>query len=189
MTKSRMLSVLAICGLTLSSGSARAQVKPDDAITKIEAVFEPAVAKPGQTVTLKVTMVLADGLHTYPVEQVDKAAKSQTNRFTFPEAGTVIFVDKVSDPLDYKTKAETVLDIEELRYLPKGGIWERKAVVAPTATAGTTETEVKFRVLVCNKDNCFPPKMLVLKAKLTVEGAAVAVEAKYADEVKKATGK
>lgn len=189
MTKLRLLSVLAVGGMTVSAGSARAQVKPDDAITKVEAVFEPAVAKPGQTVTLKVTMVLADGLHTYPVEQADKAAKSQTNRFTFPEAGTVVFVDKVQDPLDYKTKAEAVLDIEELRYLPKGGIWERKAVVAPTATAGTTETEVKFRVLVCDKNNCFPPKTLMLKAKLKVEGTAVAVEAKYADEVKKATGK
>jgi len=160
-----------------------------DSIVRAEAAFEPAVAKPGQTVTLKVTLVLASGLHTYPVKQADKAAKSQTNRFTFPEGGAVIFVDEVQDPLDFKTKAEPVLDIEELRYLPKGGIWERKAVVSPSATAGTTETEVKFRVLVCDKDNCFPPKTLMLKAKLTVEGAAVPVEAKYAAEVKKANAK
>ena len=67
-------------------------------------------------------------------------------------------------------------------------VYQRKAVVLPTAKAGeVTVTLPKFVLSVCDKDNCFPPKTLKPEAKLTVlDGPAVAVDKKYADEVEKA---
>ncbi len=47
----------------------------------------------------------------------------------------------------------------------------------------------KFSINVCDKDNCYPPKAFMPEAVLTIlDGPAVAVDAKYADEVSKATG-
>ena len=42
---------------------------------KVEAKFDPAEAKPGQTVTFKLTVELNDGYYTYPTRQADKAAE------------------------------------------------------------------------------------------------------------------
>ena len=62
------------------------------------------------------------------------------------------------------------------------------AVASPTAKAGEVAVELpKFLPSVCDKDNCFPPKTLKPEAKLKVlDGPAVAVDKKYAEEVEKA---
>jgi hypothetical protein len=158
-----------------------------DAIKKVEAVFDPAEAKPGQTVRLKVTVALADGYFTYPVVQPDEGSKFSVNKFTFPSEGPFIFVGDVLDPAEPKTKKEGEM---ELLYYPGGGSWIRKAVVSPLAKAGATSTKLKFRLLVCDKDNCFPPKNYDLEATLKVlEGPAVAVEKAYQTEVNEAIKK
>ena len=63
----------------------------EKAVKKIEAKFDPAEAKPGQTVTFKLTIELNDGYYTYPSVQPEKAAASYVNIFKFPAAGNVIF--------------------------------------------------------------------------------------------------
>jgi hypothetical protein len=160
----------------------------DKAVKKVEAKFEPAEAKPGQTVTFKLTIELNPGYHTYPVTQPDPAAASMTNVIKFPDPGTLVFVGTTADPKDYETKAEPDLGIKELRTVSGTVTFTRKAVVSPAAAAGeTTARLASFKLLVCDKNNCFPPKAVPVEASLKVTaGPAVAVEKEFADEVKKA---
>ena len=90
----------------------------DKAVKKIEAKFDPAEAKPGQTVTFKLTIDLNDGYYTYPTVQPEKAAAGYVNLLKFPAAGTLIFDGSVIDPKDFDTKEEPDLMIKELRTLP-----------------------------------------------------------------------
>jgi hypothetical protein len=163
----------------------------DKAVSRVTATFEPAEAKPGQTVTLKLTVELTDGYHTYPLVQTDKKAAAMVNKLTFPAAGTVVFVGEASDPANAELKAEPLLGIEAMKICTGVVVYERKAVVSPSAKAGKVTVKLpKFVVSVCDKDNCFPPKTLMPEAELKVlDGPAVAVDAKYAAEVKAATEK
>jgi hypothetical protein len=181
---------LAVLGLAFAAPASAADLPTfDEIVKKAEARFEPAKAKPGQTVTLKFNVELIKGWHTYPTVQPDKGAKSQTNRITFPAGGPIVFVSQTVDPPDPKEKSEPLLGIEQLLYYPGGGTWERKAIVVPNAQAGKLSTKVKFSLLVCDKDNCLPPKTLELEASLEVAGDPVPVDPKYKDEVEKAQKK
>lgn len=162
----------------------------DKAVKRVTAEFVPAQVKPGQTVTFKLTVELNAGYHTYPVVQPDQAAAGMVNKLTFPPAAGVVFVGDTRDPLDFKTKAEPDLGIKELIYIPGTAVYERKVVVSPKAAAGPLTVKIPaFKLNVCDKDNCFPAKSLTPEATLKVlEGHAVEVEERYADEVKKALG-
>ena len=178
--------------VALSAPAAAEDKKPawwDKAVKKVEASFDPAEARPGQTVTLKLTVELHDGYYTYPTRQEDKAAEGMVNKLVFPDAGSVVFVDKTVDPLDYLTKAEPLLGIRDLRYHPKKVVYERKAVVRPSQKPGEVAVKVKeFGLTVCDANNCYPARKLTPEAKLKVlDAPAVPVEAKYAEEVRKAT--
>lgn len=157
------------------------------AVKKLEAKFDPAEAKPGQTVTFKLTIQLNDGYNTYPTAQPDKMATGMNNILKFPDPGTVVFVGKTLDPEDYLTKAEPELGIKELRYNVGTVVFTRKAVVSPKAAAGAAKVKVPgFKLLVCDKNTCFPPKSIDLEAPLKVFDGSVPVEKEFADEVAKA---
>ena len=160
----------------------------EKAVKKLEARFDPAEAKPGQTVTFKLTVDLNEGYHTYPTIQPDKGAESFVNVLKFPAPGNVIFVGAASDPKDFDTKEEPLLKIKELRTMSGTVIFTRKAVVSPKAAAGAAEVKLEsFKLMVCDKDNCFPPKAVSVSAMLKVlDGPAVPVEKEYAEEVAKA---
>ena len=144
----------------------------------------------GQTVTLKVKVELADGYHTYPVVQPAEEAKYSANKITFPTDGPVVYVGDTVDPVSPKSKMvddPVAKEKYEVLYYPGGGTWIRKAVVLPTARAGPVTSKVKVKLLVCDADNCFPPKTVEVEAALKVlDGPAVAVEKKYQAEVEKA---
>jgi hypothetical protein len=185
-----LLFLAATVGLTASA--AAEDKKPawwDKAVKKVEAAFDPAEARAGQTVTLKLTVELNDGYYTYPTKQEDKNAEGMVNTLLFPDPGAVVFVDQTADPLDYLTKAEPLVGISELRYYSKKVVYERKAVVRPTQKPGEWVVKVKeFGLTVCDANNCYPARKLTPEAKLKVlDAPAVPVEAKYAEEVRKAT--
>jgi hypothetical protein len=188
-----MLRSLLILPLTLVVALPAAAQKDwyEKAVKKVEAKFDPAEAKPGQTVTLKLTVELNDGYHTYPVAQPDPGASSMTNILKFPAAGTLIFVGGTADPKDYETKEEPLLGIKELRTMSGSVTWTRKAVVSPKAAAGEATAKLEsFKLLVCDKSNCFPPKTVPVEAKLKVlDGPPAEVEKAFAEEVKKALSK
>ena len=180
----RMLLVLPICLAIVVPALAQ---PGKDAVKKVEAVFEPAEAKPGQTVTLKITVELADGYYTYPIVQPAPEGKYSTNAVVFPPGGPIVFVGQAVDPAGPKTKK--VEDYDLLTY-PGGGTWTRKAVLSPSAKAGATSAKVKFKLLVCEEDRCFPPKTHELEATLKVlDGPAVEVDPKFKAEVEKAEKK
>ncbi len=160
----------------------------EKAVKKIEAKFDPAEAKPGQTVTFKLTVDLNDGYYTYPTAQPEKAAASYVNILKFPAPGAAIFVGTVIDPKDFDTKEEPDLMIKDLRTMPGTVTFARKVVVSPKATAGPVEVKLEsFRLSVCDKKNCFPSKVVPVAASLKVlEGPAVPVEKEFAEEVMKA---
>ena len=177
----RLVLAFSVCLVLVVPASAQTA---KDAIKKVEAVFEPAEAKPGQTVTLKIKVELADGYYTYPVAQPAPEGKYSQNSVTFPTDGSVVFVGDTLDPAGPKPKK--VEDYELLTY-PGGGTWVRKAVIVPSAKAGGTSAKVKFKLLVCEEDRCFPPKTHELEATLKVlDGPAVDVDPKFKAEVEKA---
>ncbi len=174
--------------LAVLPGSASGQKWYEKAVKRVEGSFTPAEAKPGQTVTFKLTVELNEGYHTYPTVQPDKMAAGMQNVIKFPQPGTVVFVGKLQDPKDYLTKEEPDLGIREIRYHTGTVTYTRKAVVSPKAAAGAATVKLAaFTLSVCDKNNCFPPKQVPVEAALKVlDGPPVPVEKEFAAEVAKA---
>jgi hypothetical protein len=162
----------------------------EKAVKQVSAKITPAKAKPGQTVTLSVTVELNEGYFTYPTEQVDKMAAGMVNHFKFPAPGTVIFVGTLENPKDPKTKADAEANIKELRYYTDKATFTRKAVVSPKAMPGETTVKLAgFKLSVCDMLNCYPPKDVPIEVTLEVlDGPAQPVEKDFAEEVKQALG-
>jgi hypothetical protein len=140
-----------------------------EAVQAVEAVFDPPTAQPGQTVTFRLTVKLNPGYHTYPLSQPEKAAKGFVNKITFPDSGPITFIGE-AEALDVKFKADKDLGLNEFGYLPGQAVYERKAVVSATAAPGPITVKLPaFRLNVCDKDNCFPPRTLTPEATLTVK--------------------
>jgi len=187
----RWISLTAFTGVLLAALPAQSLTQQDwftKAVKNVTASFEPAEAKPGQTVTFRLTVDLNDGYITYPLVQADKAAASNVNTLLFPAAGAVIFVGEASDPPKLPTKAEPIVGITEMRYCPGGVTYTRKAVVSPKAAPGDVKVAMAaFKINVCYEDRCYPEKTVPVEATLKVlDGPAVEVEKAYADEVAKA---
>ena len=181
-------TLVAVLAFVPSAIAAEKAVVLPKGVEKVEASVEPAEAKPGETVTFKLTVTLAKGYHTYPLVQPDKLAEGMVNKIDFPETGSLIFVGEALDPPQPESKSEPLLGIKALNYYHGTIVYERKAVVSPKAKAGAaTATIPKFILSVCDKDSCFPPKTLAPEATFKVlNGPAVAVDKKYAAEVEKA---
>ena len=160
----------------------------EKAVKKVEAKFDPAEAKPGQTVTFQLTVSLNDGYHTYPVMQPEPAAAGFVNQIKFPGPGAVIFVGPTTDPKGFEKKAVPELQIKELREYPGIVTYTHKAVVSPKAQPGPAEVKLdSFKLTVCDANTCYPPKAVPVAAALKVlAGPPVPVEKEYAAEVMKA---
>jgi thiol:disulfide interchange protein DsbD len=150
------------------------------AVPKASTSFEPATAKRGQTITWKLTVELAPGWHTYPLQQVDAKAQDNVTEIKFPTSDAVLFVDEVIEPSS-KSKEEKDLGIRELHYLDgKLLVWERKAVVPALAMPGKIEVKVPVRMQVCDANKCLPWQTLDFVAPLTISSdPPVPVEEKY----------
>ncbi len=182
---------LALTCLAAVAPAADPPKKPDwfsKASKEFTATCDPAEAKPGQTVTFKLTLHLNDGYTVYPTKQPDRPAAGMVSKIDFPKPGAVVFVGTLADPPSPKTKAEPELGIEKLHYYTGKVVWERKFVVNPTQAAGDVTVQLpNVKLTVCDATNCFPAKAQTPEAKLKVlAGPAVAVDPALADEVTKA---
>jgi plastocyanin len=183
------LPLAAVLAAAPGRTDAAAQKWYEKAVKGVSAAFDPAEAKPGQTVTFKYTVALNEGYYTYPLAQPEKAAEGFVNKLTFPEPGTVIFVGTAADPDKLPTRPELEQGIKALRYAPGTVTYTRKAVVSPKAAAGEAAAKATLKLSVCDKNNCYVPKDVPAEAKLKVlPGPAVEVESAYRDEVTKALG-
>lgn len=184
-------AVAVAAALAAAPGTAAQKDWYEKAVKKVEAKFDPAEAKPGQTVTFSLTVELNPGYHTYPFVQPDKNAASFTNLIRYPDPGAVVFVGPTVDPKGFLTKEVPEIGVMEMREYEGKVVYTRKAVVSPKAAAGAATVKLtSFKLTVCDKDNCFPPKTVPIEAALKVlAGPPVPVEVMYADEVTKALEK
>jgi thiol:disulfide interchange protein DsbD len=171
-----LLPVLLAASALAQFGDGGRGLKFNDVVTKVEATVEPATAKPGDTVTWKLTLELIPGWHTYPTRQPDPKADSQVNRIKLPTTGDVVAAGPVKEPPNPVKTAEPALEIKELHYYEGKVVWEAKLKIAATATPGVKTIKVPVTILAC-KESCLPPKTIPTEAKLTVEAGAPAAAA------------
>ncbi len=155
-----------------------------DRVKSIEAKIDPPEAKPGQTVTYKITIKLNPDFHTYPTVQADPKEGSNTSTLQFNNTPDLIFVSPVVDPPDAKMKPGPEGGF--LSYYEDEATFEIKAVVAPDAKPGDKKIEPKrVRFTVCDEQNCVPVSRK-LSANLKVLPGSVPVEDKYKTAVESA---
>jgi thiol:disulfide interchange protein len=146
-------------GLALCAPPAIAQL-PDDIFGEAKtlnsfeegasftATFVPAKAKPGEPVTLKLTISPNIGCWTYPGNP--RMGQTGTNTFILPKEGDVFFLQKFDDPPKHKVKKQG-----GDWYYPEEVTWYFKAAVNPAAKAGLKKIELPdVRLQVCNDKNC-----------------------------------
>src|SRR5262245_31273473 len=187
-----LASALALGLLAIAPSLSRAQFDPlgqggvprtfEDVVHKVEAKFEPATAKLGETITWKLTVEHAPGWHTYPVNRLSKDGKfQQYTEIKFPSSPDVHFVGRVTDP-SYRTEKQEV--VGEVRVVEGTAVWQRPVVVSPKATPGNKTITVPLQLLVCDEKGCLPPRSVKVNAPLTIGDATpVAVDAKYQAEI------
>ncbi|HMF11215.1 MAG TPA: cytochrome c biogenesis protein CcdA [Gemmataceae bacterium] len=138
------------------------------AVPQAWTAFDPATAKPGETVTWKLTVELAPGWHTYPTSQLDPKAEDNVTTITFPQGGEIAFVGELKEPT-YKSKAEPEAGIGELHYLEDNVlVWERKGVVNTSAKPGRIDVKVPVRIQVCDANRCLPWQELEFVAPIAI---------------------
>lgn len=167
---SRASALLLSLFLAVPGANSEVPSKIEDVVKGIDARFEPADARPGQSVTLTIELKLANGWQTYPTKQKDAAVRYSVNKITFPKGGAVLFSGKVTEPPNPTIVKEPDLDIMELHTYPGGGTWKCEARIAPTAKPGLTNVSIRFLVLVVkpNGDGHFAPKSFDVDATIKI---------------------
>jgi thiol:disulfide interchange protein len=180
-----MIRTLFILPILLTLAASPILAAPgDDRVKSIEAKIEPAEAKPGQTVTYKITIKLFPGFHTYPTVQPDPTHADDVSKIVFADYPELIFVEPVADPPGAKAKPGPKGGL--LSYYEDEATFEAKAVVAPDAIPGEPNIKPKrAQMTVCDETNCVPI-VRKLSAPLKIVAGSVPVEAKYKEAVDKA---
>jgi thiol:disulfide interchange protein DsbD len=152
---------------------------------KIEARFEPAQARRGETVKLIIRVELSEGVHTYPTVQPFPGEDPPINELTLSNTADLIVVGKLKEPANGVEKTDDK-GFKRHEYY-ETAVWEQPVVISPNAAPGAKKFPVKFKVLLCNERTCLPPRKLNLEAEMTLTDApAVPVESQYQAEVAKA---
>lgn len=187
---------LAMLALLHLNATGDPPVKPPNAsfqkaVPRVDASFEPATARRGQTVIWKFSADLAPDQYTYAATQVDPNAQKQSTKFDLPAPGSVIFVGGWKEP-PFKAKAELAANINEVRYLDEPKlVWERHAVISPEAKPGKINVKSLVTMMVCDSKSgkCLLPVKLAFETPLTIsEEPPVEVDPQYKEAVQKALG-
>jgi hypothetical protein len=158
--------------IPLRNTAAVAQQKQfKDIVQEINATIEPAEAKPGQTVTWKLTAKLIPDWHTYPAKQIDKNAADSVTKFDFSDLKKVGLnvSGAMKDPPKFKKKAEPTLKIKELRYYEGEVVWTQQLKLAADVKPGKHKLPVKVTMQVCDEKGCLPPETVMTEAEITVK--------------------
>ena len=134
----------------LGSGS---RAKSFNDLAEYKAEIEPKQAKPGETVTFKLTVTPKGAAWTYPAV----SDQLSTNTYKLPKPGDVIFVGGVTDPPGWKEKPSIEPPGLMDRYYSHQVTWELKAVVSPKAAPGskTVALAIGSKIQICNDNGCF----------------------------------
>jgi thiol:disulfide interchange protein DsbD len=182
----RVLLLVGLGGWPVAEAAAQARKGPPpfQEVVKHSASIEPATARRGETVLMRLVLQVPDGYYTYPTEKStsDVDGDQQYDAFDFQPTADVVFVDQLIEP-PTKTKPGAKGSV---RILPGNQIvWERPLVVRPDARPGQTVVSVVApHILVCDASHCYPPQKLVFSAPLTITtDEPTAVDAKYTEAV------
>ncbi|HET6573993.1 MAG TPA: cytochrome c biogenesis protein CcdA, partial [Fimbriiglobus sp.] len=197
-----MRNLLLALGLALLAGPAAGQesdlpfklpgagssARSFDDIADSGVTVEPAKARPGQTVTVKLTVAPKPGAWTYPVNP--PGDQLSRNDFTLPKSGDLIFVGAVTDPPGWKAKPSILDPLQQDQYYPHEVTWELSAVVSPKAASGKKTVALKgVSLLACIEGGkCFNSRIPPSASFEVLAGEAVPVDAKYRAEVEQALG-
>jgi len=164
----RWLILVAVFSLPLATAPAMAQDQPDapdlfqpfgslggepatDSEPRITASLHPATAKPGETVTLAIEVVVPEGYYTYPVGK-----EPNSTRITFADhAG--LEASKTTPQADHPPKIEITrigdTDFRQEKYIGRVLWWQTfKRATGPAAVSGT------ITLSMCNASGCLPPE-------------------------------
>lgn len=140
----------------------------DDVVSRIEARFEPATAKPGDSVTWILTADIVPGWHTYPTVQTDPNAESNVVKIKFPKTGDLTPTGPIIEPSNPIERAYPEIKIKKIYEYEGTVTWSQRMTLSSTAEPGQLVYKVPVTFLVC-KENCITEKREV-SATLTVRG-------------------
>ena len=155
---------------------------------KVTMEVSPKAARPGETVTVKVTVAPSSFAWTYPNKPSDPAQAGKNN-IQPPPPGDLIFVGGVTDPPGAKTKPRDDKPDAKDEYYPSPATCVMRAVVSPRATPGAKTVKLTGTgIQICTENSCLysTPNELPTGEITVLDGPAVSVDPKYAGDVEQA---
>lgn len=122
-------------------------------VADVTAAFEPAQARRGQAVTLKLTIAPKPGSYTYSFH----LHPTFKNNFGLPPGAVVSAAGPFTDPPDPGEKPDPFDAAKTYPYYPRPVSWDIPLTVSAAAPAGKQAVALTGTSLqVCNANNCFP---------------------------------
>ncbi len=132
-----------------------AALKP--ATATLTAATEPAEAKPGDTVTFKVTAKLDAGFHIYKYSKEQGSGPVPTSFDFFDPAGLEIDGDWTASRDPEKHKDPNFPDVASVEYYEDDVTWSIKLKIPATAAPGKKTLRCQARYMVCDAKTCSIP--------------------------------
>lgn len=153
-----------------------ARVKPKDA--ELSLSVEPAEARPGETVALKVTARLKPGWHIYTQAKSQQGDGPRNTTFDlFGPSGLEVAGDW-KPSREPESKAEPAFDNQVFKFFDDEVTWSLPLKVPPGTPAGKKEIRLQAGYQICDAHSCsFPGRWTLNPAILTVlEGEPAAAQ-------------
>jgi thiol:disulfide interchange protein len=143
----------------------------------LEMTLDKTAARPGETVSLTLTMNIKPQYHTYPLAQPFPEAGAFTSSLLRPKFGEFIFVGELTGP-----HGEVMMrDGAMVEWVTNSAEWKWQFVVHPEARPGKRMIKLRGTLPACNDNDCVngsPPDM-----EFEVLAGARPVDSKYKAEV------
>lgn len=150
-------------------GGAQAGGVPPDQRLTVEPKLEPAKARRGEKILLKLVIEPAPGFHTYPFTQEDPNVQANVATLKV-DSKAVALTGVVKAPPPHKSPPAPEFNAKAL------GEWEHKVetehqlLVKPDIAPGVYDVKVRFGAMVCDDSGCVPvDKKFDLKLTVTDE--------------------
>jgi thiol:disulfide interchange protein len=134
------------------------------------ATVEPAAAKPGDAVTVKVTAKITAGWHIYSATPMGEGPSATT--VTIPAKAPLAKAGKIRQPKPIVKYDENFQINTE--YFEKSVSFTLPAKVKADAAGGKQTINLEVEFMGCNDRTCVPPRTVKVPVTITVEGAAAA---------------
>ena len=145
-----------------------ARMKPKDVI--VSAAVAPIEAKPGETLTFKVTAKLNPGWHIYIYSKQEQSEGPKNTKFDFFEtAGLVVDGDWTASKTPIRKKEPAFPDLDSVSFFEDEVTWSLNLKVPADAMAGKKILRCQASYQICNAQSCsFPGKWTLPDVELTI---------------------